>query len=506
MADAPSDDLKSRMEALRTDGARGRKSGGAAPWLVMAGIALVAGVGVFLWDQSKREAAAPLAASTAAPFQEGSRIGAVPFSPPARAPAAAPQRVEIEVAAPAPAPAPAPPVDDGRIAALQAVVDDLRRELDAQSAGDGDRADDADEAEARRLDELARSNEALAAELAAAKDTRERELAAERLRFEAKLQSELAAMRAELIAARPAPASAPTPAPAAPVNAGFNPAEAAEAAERRRIAAEQARVTAEAEAARQAQADARRKAAEELAARQISAPAVVYDGKGVIGSAPVAAGEPARRPANDNERFFSAAGAERPVEAVATPLADPGQTVVEGTFIQGVLETAIDSSLPGSIRAAVTEDVYSYDGRNVLLPRGTRLIGTYRSDLELTQERALVVWSRAVTPAGLSMQIASSGADRLGRSGVTGFVDTHFWERFGSAALISVIGAVPAVVADRAGSGDVVGETVENVGEDFRGATSSVVEEYLSIAPTIHVDQGGAITVFVSRDVRVPGA
>ena len=225
----------------------------------------------------------------------------------------------------------------------------------------------------------------------------------------------------------------------------------------------------------------------------------------MLGGVPVSAGDAPRRPGNANEQFAAAVGFEGSQTTTARPIPDPGHTVVEGTFIQGVLETAIDSSLPGGIRAAVAEDVYSYDGTNILLPRGTRLIGTYRSDLSIAQERALVVWTRAITPEGLSMQLGSTGADRLGRAGVTGDVDTHFLERFGSAALISVIGAIPALLADASGAGEATQDTIEDVGNDFQRATSSAVEEYLRIQPTIHVDQGDVITVFVGRDLVVRG-
>ena len=110
---------------------------------------------------------------------------------------------------------------------------------------------------------------------------------------------------------------------------------------------------------------------------------------------------------------------------------------MQGTILEAALESAIDTDLPGAIRAVLTVDVLSYDGTSVLLPRGTRLIGTYSSKVKIAQSRALVAWNRAITPAGTSVELGGIGGDELGRSGQTGDVDTHFWEalRLGRADL-----------------------------------------------------------------------
>ena len=89
----------------------------------------------------------------------------------------------------------------------------------------------------------------------------------------------------------------------------------------------------------------------------------------------------------------------------------------------------------------VSEDVYSVDGVRLLIPRGSRLVGRYRAGVDIAQRRVTIAWDRIILPAGQTVQISSFGGDELGRSGVTGFVDTRFAERFGSAALISLISA-----------------------------------------------------------------
>ena len=186
----------------------------------------------------------------------------------------------------------------------------------------------------------------------------------------------------------------------------------------------------------------------------------------------------------------------------AEVIVNPGNTVVQGTMIQAVLETAIDSSLAGQVRAMVSEDVHAYDGSRVMIPRGARLLGRYRSDVALAQSRVMVAWDRIILPDNQTVQISSFGGDELGRSGVTGFVDTRFAERFGSAALISLISAAPGAAASEVPN-ETAANALEDVGDDLADATDSVLGDYLSIGPVIYVDQGARVTVMVDRDLEI---
>ena len=184
----------------------------------------------------------------------------------------------------------------------------------------------------------------------------------------------------------------------------------------------------------------------------------------------------------------------------ATRIANPGRTVVQGTTLNAVLETAVSTELPGMIRAVVTDDVMSYDGMNVLLPRGTRLIGSYNSDVSVIQDRVQMAWNRAVTPEGVSVELGGYGADALGMSGQAGQVDSRFRQRFGSAALISLMGAGPNVVINEDTNGDTA-DALQDVGDDMATATQGVMADYLNAGPVIYIDQGTYMTVFVNRDL-----
>jgi len=129
-----------------------------------------------------------------------------------------------------------------------------------------------------------------------------------------------------------------------------------------------------------------------------------------------------------------------PPVLVPPPVNNPNAAAVpQGAIIAGVLETAINSDLPGYVRAVVSRDVMGFDGRRVLIPSGSRLIGQYRSGLAAGQSRAFIVWTRLTRPDGVTVSLGSPVTDPLGRAGLGGKVDSHFLKRFGSAILLSVV-------------------------------------------------------------------
>lgn len=255
--------------------------------------------------------------------------------------------------------------------------------------------------------------------------------------------------------------------------------------------------------AEQQRRDAKRQASE-LLASQIRSPAVVYTQSNPNGLATGRSGagrKTANQPLDENETYLQTAAHPLVVDEAAR-MDRPDRTLAQGTTIQAALQTAINSDLPGNVVAVVTEPVHAFTGTAVLVPRGSRLFGQYRSGLEVNQKRILILWIRILTPDGTSMEIASIGGDPLGRSGLTGLVDTKFDERFGGAALVSIIGAAPAVAASSI-EDDTAREVARELGRDLEDATRSVIAEQVSIAPTIYVDQGAMVTVMVDRDIVI---
>lgn len=174
--------------------------------------------------------------------------------------------------------------------------------------------------------------------------------------------------------------------------------------------------------------------------------------------------------------------------------------IAAGTLIPAVLETPIDTAKPGLVRAIVSQDTRGFDGKKVLVPRGSRLTGEYQSDVRLGQNRVLVNWTRLVRPDGVAITIASPAADTLGGAGIPGAVHSFFFERLLDAALQTAAtvagglvgnGTTNTVIVGAPPAAGAVGGLQGTVGSNER-------------RPKITVKQGAEFNVFISRDLDVP--
>lgn len=186
-----------------------------------------------------------------------------------------------------------------------------------------------------------------------------------------------------------------------------------------------------------------------------------------------------------------------------TSIKNPDFTIASGEIIHAALETAINSDLPGDVRAVVTMPVYAYVGNQPLIPSGSRLLGQYASSVVQGQQRVLIVWNRVILPDGTTAQLDSPSTDSLGQSGQgADSIETHFWSRFGQATLLSILGAGAANVG-------VNGSDQYNSASEYRSAiaqslsdsASASLQNSINNSPTLHIEQGAAINVFVARDL-----
>ena len=227
-----------------------------------------------------------------------------------------------------------------------------------------------------------------------------------------------------------------------------------------------------------------------------SSPVLVFDG----GSAPTPAFAPSANPSRDDGGTPTLLAGATPsvvtgvsgASAHATKLADPANTVVQGTLIPAVLETAINTDVPGYARAVVSQDVRSFDGSKVLIPRSSRLIGEYKGVTEAGQRRAYLMWTRLVRPDGVSIALASPAADFTGEAGIGGKVNSHFFSRFGSSILLSILGGAGSLFTGGASTVVVSGG---------QSAASVAAQRDSTRPPTIKVQQGEPIRVFTARDL-----
>jgi type IV secretion system protein VirB10 len=281
---------------------------------------------------------------------------------------------------------------------------------------------------------------------------------------------------------------------------------------------------------RAAEAERLRKEAEaKLQARLRSPMLLVSDREATASVDPDAAKVTADKDEEDpNKRFLQRSEADV-VKAHATVNKRTDALAPQGFMIRAVLETAVQSDLAGMVRAITTEDVYSFDGRRVLIPKGTMLTGEYKSSLSRGQTRVFMIWTRMLRADGVSMMLGSIGTDSLGRSGVTGEVDDHFVERFGSAMMLTIAGGtaqfIGALGSDQSSSGvqyaydSSTGQLIpiagsqnstlnsarqigaNTVAQSVTKMAEEALKNSINIPPTIHIDQGTRIIVFVKRDL-----
>ena len=187
--------------------------------------------------------------------------------------------------------------------------------------------------------------------------------------------------------------------------------------------------------------------------------------------------------------------------SVASRIVDPNLFITKGAFLDCILETAISSDVPGMTRCQLSHDIYSTNGKVLLLEKGSHIVGQYQSALQQGVARIFVLWDRIETPNGVLIDLDSPGTDPLGRSGHSGFVDGHFKQRFGSAILLSLIGDAGEYAKNRANGGNKnqiqFGDTIGS----SKDLASIALNDAIRIKPTLLKNQGEHINIFVARDL-----
>lgn len=180
--------------------------------------------------------------------------------------------------------------------------------------------------------------------------------------------------------------------------------------------------------------------------------------------------------------------------ATARLIGDRNYLVTAGAIIPCTLQTAMDSSVPGYATCIIPRDIYSDNGRVVLMEKGTRVFGEYQGGLQRGQYRLFAMWTRAVTPRGVAIDIGSPASDGLGRAGMTGKINRFFWERFGGALLFSVLESGGQVAASAVGPN---GTNITRVPSD---STSQILQDTQQIRPVVRINQGAEMAITVAKD------
>lgn len=178
----------------------------------------------------------------------------------------------------------------------------------------------------------------------------------------------------------------------------------------------------------------------------------------------------------------------------ASVIPDRSLLLSAGTVIPCTLQTAINSTQAGFVNCVINHDVYSENGRIVLLDKGTKVLGQYSGGITQGQARLFVLWTRALTPRGVAIDLGSPAADSLGRSGLPGGVDTQFWARFGLGLVISVLEDASSIASRAvAGQGTYTTQVPGNTGQ-------TVLQQTMQIKPILKKNQGDTAAIFVAKD------
>lgn len=188
----------------------------------------------------------------------------------------------------------------------------------------------------------------------------------------------------------------------------------------------------------------------------------------------------------------------------ASFLGDRNYIMAQGSFIDCTLETKLVSTVPGMTSCVISKNLYSDNGKILLVERGAKASGQYASTVTQGQKRIFVLWERIKTPNGVIINLASPGTDSLGGSGLPGHVDNHFWERFGGALMFSLVDDLAQAAVNSTNNADnsiSFGGTAESSGD----VATEIIKNTINIKPTLYKNQGERINIFVARDLDFSG-
>ena len=196
-------------------------------------------------------------------------------------------------------------------------------------------------------------------------------------------------------------------------------------------------------------------------------------------------------------------------------LSNPDALLMRGTYLRCVLETRIVTDVEGFTSCILTEPVYSVNGHTLLLPKGSKILGSYSGEPET--DRVAVVWDRIVTPTGIDVSMRSPGVDGLGGAGHIGDKNSHWGSKIASALLISLISDAFSWAAAEHGpeqSATIVGPGgLTVIDQPYESATARSMERLANQAlmqsanrgPTVTINQGAVVNVYVAQDVDFTG-
>ena len=175
--------------------------------------------------------------------------------------------------------------------------------------------------------------------------------------------------------------------------------------------------------------------------------------------------------------------------------------LAKGSFIDCALQTRLDSTVPGMTACVITRNIYSDNGKVLLIERGSTVTGEYKANMRQGMARIFVLWSRIKTPNGVVIPLDSPGTDQLGGGGVPGYIDNHFWQRFGGALMLSLVDDVARGLTSNTGSGVNSQFNFNSTGDATQNMAAEALKYTINTPPTLYKNQGEQVGIYVARDL-----
>ena len=184
-------------------------------------------------------------------------------------------------------------------------------------------------------------------------------------------------------------------------------------------------------------------------------------------------------------------------------IGDRNMILPKGKSIDCALTVRVVNEVAGMATCVLTADVYSDNGRVVLLDRGSEAVGEYAATMAQGQRRLFLLWTRVKTPNGVVINLNSPAADALGTSGLDGSVDNHWWDRLGAAFLLSIVQDAIGFATAQAAGGGAQGQLsiYQHSATTGNRMAEVVLQSTINIKPTLYKNQGDRATIFVARDL-----
>ena len=214
---------------------------------------------------------------------------------------------------------------------------------------------------------------------------------------------------------------------------------------------------------------------------------------------------------------------EAKVDSVTTKTSDMSRVIMQGKIINAILETAINTDVQTQVRAIVSRDVYSESGKNIVIPKGSKVVGNFQATTSNNISRIQITWTRIIRVDGLSINITANSADNLGRGGVDGELDNKYAQTMKNTFLSSLISVASAVLLDKVTNTVNTTQTTTGItgtttvtssnaaSQAIIDATTNITDEMQSIVdglkqetPTIRIAQGTKINIIVNQDMTLP--